>query len=142
MAVSSLGNQALSWEYMQHLIQAMANPDYPHDSYPFSLPIKRALVQETLDNLFAQARGFAPGLLRGLMGPSLHRDDAWHERFSTQVQIATERLLIYSEMPIAPFPIIPESLFEMSIEQMFLGNISAEDAAQQIHSGVSSWLME
>jgi len=141
LAVTSSGNQALSWEYIQHLMQVMSNPA-PNDFYLFSLPIKRSLVQDTLDNVFEHAYRLPMNYMRGFMGRIQPMGDAWSESFETQVQIATERLLKYSEMPIAPFPTVPERLFEEFIEQMFLGIISPEDAAQHIHNTINLWLIE
>ena len=149
------GNSELAWEFTQHLLSALENPEtsmHPvYGAYAFTLAgrytptvsIRRATSVE------AQVHAWIGGALEWDSNWFGGRTFAAHtktpEERAQEMDAAVSRIARYNEMPISRPPLFPAGLvagIEDVIEQLVRGTITPESAAQQIHNRVFLWLIE
>ncbi|MCL2199937.1 MAG: hypothetical protein FWB80_13555, partial [Defluviitaleaceae bacterium] len=156
-SITSAGQQELAWEFMQYLIKAYAQPLVnarrdpvqgrllPIGLYSLSTPIKRAIADEHLRNVFEYIEGFYDAFNKaGEL--SFTNFDTSQER-AAQIEAAINRINAYNEMPMAMLsPMLPWILFLGShggnVNSFMSGAITAEAYAQLIHNSVALWLIE
>jgi len=141
ISIPAVGDGELAWEFTQHLLNAMAYPDLQSQarahsigSYSFATPIRRDMFQPRVRSIMEHA-------LYRYAQPFIGMDD---EATRTQlIDDAIVRLSNLNEMPITAAPFI--QIYDINynvIEQLLVGIISAEDAAQSLHNQIALRLIE
>jgi hypothetical protein len=152
--ITSAGNTGPSWEFLRHLMYALAFPAEllrewegalfyrPFYTVDFSTPIVREYFEPymrgTFEHIFyvhCPVRGFFIRNFFAGMDDEKTRTEA--------VERAITQRAILNEMDIAlSYPFVPEHFFYEPLDFLLRGLITPEAAAQQLQNVVSLWFME
>jgi len=128
------GQQALAWEFLQHLIRPMVVQIYGfRDRVNFQIPIKRSYFHSNFSVAFKNLTDVISDYFEG-MGNAADRE--------TIIQNAKDKLAALSELPMATVPLVPFDLLEDDFNQMLYGLITPEVSAQCMNNRVALWLIE
>ena len=149
--ITNAGNMPLAWEFLIYMLYAYYEPrgqaatdivagwytNWNNDS--LGIPIKRAHFEGQFRGVFDRVVASS----RWGLG-FLYRHDS--PELEQEVENAINTLAAQSEMPVAPInPLFPPLIFNLvnePLEQLRLGLITTEIAAQRIHNAIQLWLME
>jgi len=140
--VTTAGDSALAWEFIQYLIPAYTQPVGRAAIDPVSgaevwgyrylaSPIQRNLFREHAQRAIAYY--FAHDEIQDFVGTPIPSD----------ISAAIDRIAELNEMPMAMmYPMLPLSLFEENFGLFMDGVLTPEDFAQRMQNSIALWLME
>jgi len=143
VCIPAASDGELAWEFVQHLISAIVTLQNPSDlvqhsmltslTIPISREYFRPHIESVINRVVSRYRGQLP--FAGISGGRVD---------SHAMEAAIARLEVLSEMPASIFELrLPEALVTSgTFEAFFMGLITAEEAALEMHNIVSLWLIE
>ena len=141
ISIPTASDTELAWEFTQHLLNSMAYPQSQAQAvrhgwgyYSFATPIKRYMFEPRMRLIIEQA-------LDSYAHPFI---GAEHSISRTQlIDDAISRLASFNEMPVTVSSFITMDNFDYDIvEQLLMGIVSAEVAAQNLQNQISLRLIE
>jgi len=140
------GNSELAWEFIQHLIPTILDPQDPRDSAQYNMmtsltmPISQAHSRPHIETVLNRLSMYLRiDWLIPFVG--IHDDSDRDQAFEN----AINRLETLSQMPAAVMDIDamwPIFVNSNAVEQFLLGIATAETTAQELHNIISLWLIE
>ena len=125
--ITRAGNTALAWDFVRHLIGTGLQITEQEGRFPrvdlMNAPIERERFSAHFANVIDSLSSFNCANQRSL-------DDI------------KNRVVVYSEMPIAPPPLVHLHFLEEPIYFLVRGLATPEETAQRLHNTVSLWLIE
>ena len=149
LGITNAGNPTLAWEFIRYLLQAYYQPvgragvepnwgtALGWNSHSIASPIKRSMFESQVRRAFENVLNFETGFM----------DIGDLDSANRQIDSAINRIAALNEMPMAiRAQAVPTSVWAgpegTHLNNFVHGAMTPEAFAQQIHNGVSLWLIE
>jgi len=166
IAVANNHNAQLAWEFIsQYLIPATICPTATRreatipsagvvrpniGTHSLDMPVTRSLTEEHVRQMFYFSQYILWIRVTGADGnrsvspstgiPIVGFFEAGAECREQTIAAAIAHIEDLNDLPLAPIPLVPPSVFEHIVFNMLRGMVSPQEAAQQIDRAVNEWL--